>query len=260
MLITSLNICCSERPRRTPRRRFWPAQRPSSSPPHGFPEFWYSWRHQIDPLGCRRFPCHRSRSARLQHQQQTSRGASSYALSHLTSDILAIADQMEQPRVFLAGHDWGAAVAWSVALLHPQRVAKLAILNVPHPSVMTCGTNRRQLLRAVGTCFSFSFPFSPKPPSPPSTFASASVFSSAPAAPGTFSPEDLVQHAAPSQPGEGAGLGPSSAVLDEIFRRKGAGTAGADKRTDAETEIKRAERGFGEKRKLEKNMYQLRRS
>ncbi|MHB8503274.1 MAG: alpha/beta fold hydrolase, partial [Candidatus Acidiferrales bacterium] len=129
---------------------------------HGFPEFWYSWHKQIDPLAAAGFrvivPDQRG-----YNKSSKPRGAASYKLSDLTSDVLAIADQLGQQRIFLVGHDWGAAVAWSVALLHPRRVAKLAILNVPHPSVMLryLKTNRRQLRRSWYMFF-FQLPWLPE--------------------------------------------------------------------------------------------------
>jgi pimeloyl-ACP methyl ester carboxylesterase len=102
---------------------------------HGFPEFWYGWHRQVEPLASAGFrvivPDQRGYNL-----SSKPRDVSSYAIPELVSDVLAIADQLGQQQFFLAGHDWGAAVAWSVALLHPQRVAKLAIVNVPHPSVM----------------------------------------------------------------------------------------------------------------------------
>ncbi|MGC1617146.1 MAG: alpha/beta hydrolase [Candidatus Acidiferrum sp.] len=116
---------------------------------HGFPEFWYSWHKQIEPLASAGFrvvvPDQRGYNT-----SSKPRGAAHYALSHLTSDVLAIAGQLDAEKFFLAGHDWGAAVAWSTALLHPRRVAKLAILNVPHPSVMLryLTSNLRQIRRS----------------------------------------------------------------------------------------------------------------
>src|SRR5947199_143562 len=73
-----------------------------------------------------------------------------YASTERVSDAIAIADQLVSEKAFLAGHDWGAAVAWSAALCHPQRIAKLAGLNVPHPSAMRKFLARRphQVLRS----------------------------------------------------------------------------------------------------------------
>ncbi len=169
---------------------------------HGFPEFWYSWQKQIDPLAAAGFrvivPDQRGYNT-----SSKPRGASSYALSHLTSDIIAIADQLGQQRIHLAGHDWGAAVAWSVSLLHPDRVAKLAILNVPHPSVMRryLKTNRRQLRRSWYMFF-FQLPFFPEAAFSSFHFRLGVRSLVRSSRPGTFSPEDLAQYrAAWSQPG-----------------------------------------------------------
>lgn len=169
---------------------------------HGFPEFWYSWHQQIAPLASAGFRV----IVPDQRGYNTSgkpRGASSYTLSQLTSDVLAIADQLGQDRIFLAGHDWGAAVAWSAALLHPQRIAKLAILNVPHPSVMRryLNTNRRQLRRSWYMFF-FQLPWLPEAAFSAFDFRFGIRSLVRSSCPGTFSSEDLAQYrAAWSQPG-----------------------------------------------------------
>lgn len=169
---------------------------------HGFPEFWYSWHKQIEPLASAGFrvivPDQRGYD-----KSSKPRGAAFYALTELTSDILAIADQLGQTRIFLAGHDWGAAVAWSVALLHPQRIAKLAILNVPHPSVMRryLNTNRRQFRRSWYMFF-FQLPWLPEAAFSAFNFRLGVRSLVRSSRPGTFSPEDLAQYrAAWSQPG-----------------------------------------------------------
>jgi pimeloyl-ACP methyl ester carboxylesterase len=169
---------------------------------HGFPEFWYSWRQQVAPLASAGFrvivPDQRGYNT-----SNKPRGVASYALSQLTSDVLAIADHLGQDRVFLAGHDWGAAVAWSAALLHPQRIAKLAILNVPHPSVMRryLNTNRRQLLRSWYMFF-FQLPWLPEAAFSAFDFRFGVRSLVRSSRPGTFSSEDLALYrSAWSQPG-----------------------------------------------------------
>jgi pimeloyl-ACP methyl ester carboxylesterase len=169
---------------------------------HGFPESWYSWHKQIDPLATSGFrvivPDQRG-----YNKSSKPRGAASYALSELTSDVLAIADQLGEEHIFLAGHDWGAAVAWSVALLHPQRVAKLAILNVPHPSVMRhyLKSNRRQLRRSWYMFF-FQLPFLPEAAFSAFSFRLGVRSLVRSSRPNTFSNEDLAQYrAAWSEPG-----------------------------------------------------------
>lgn len=158
---------------------------------HGFPEFWYGWHKQIAPLASSGFrvivPDQRG-----YNKSSKPRGVASYALPALVSDIIAIADQLGRQHIFLAGHDWGAAVAWGVALLHPQRLHKLAILNVPHPSVMRRYlTHNRRQRRKSWYIFFFQLPYLPE------AFLSASRFRRAIASlagssrTGTFSPEDL---------------------------------------------------------------------
>jgi pimeloyl-ACP methyl ester carboxylesterase len=163
---------------------------------HGFPEFWYGWHRQIEPLAAAGFrvivPDQRGYNLTSKPS-----GVTAYALTELVSDVIAIADQLGQEKIFLAGHDWGAAVAWSAALLHPQRVAKLVVLNVPHPSVMRkfLSTRPRQFFRSWYMFF-FQLPWLPE------AFLSAFNFRVGSRAllrssrPGTFSAEDLAQYRA----------------------------------------------------------------
>ncbi len=129
---------------------------------HGFPEFWYGGRRQIQPLAAAGFrvvvPDQRGYNL-----SSKPFGIAAYALSELVSDVIAIANQLGQEKILLAGHDWGAAVAWSAALLHPQRIAKLAVVNVPHPSVMRkfLSTHPRQFLRSWYMFF-FQLPWLPE--------------------------------------------------------------------------------------------------
>ena len=169
---------------------------------HGFPEFWYSWHRQIEPLALAGFrvivPDQRGYNT-----TSKPRGAPSYALPLLVSDVLAIADQLGAQRFFLGGHDWGAAVAWAAAILHPQRIAKLAVLNVPHPSVMFhfLRTNLRQLRRSWYMFF-FQLPWLPEMAFRAFDFRLGVRSLVASSRPHTFSAADLQQYrAAWSQPG-----------------------------------------------------------
>src|SRR6266436_678361 len=169
---------------------------------HGFPEFWYGWHKQIEPLAAAGFrvivPDQRGYNL-----SSKPAGIASYAVSELVSDVIAIADQLGQKKIFLVGHDWGAAVAWSAALLHPQRVAKLVILNVPHPSVMRkfMKTRLRQVRRSWYIFF-FQLPWLPEALFSAFHFLVGSRSLLRSSRPGTFSAEDLAQYrAAWSQPG-----------------------------------------------------------
>jgi epoxide hydrolase 4 len=169
---------------------------------HGFPEFWYSWRHQIEPLAAAGFRVIVPDQRGYNLSSKPS-GVASYAIAELISDVIAIADQLGQRKIFLAGHDWGAAVAWSTALLHPQRIAKLAVLNVPHPSVMRryMTTQPRQTRRSW-YIFLFQLPYLPEALFSAFHFRLGTRSLLRSSRPGTFSLDDLAQYrAAWSQPG-----------------------------------------------------------
>jgi pimeloyl-ACP methyl ester carboxylesterase len=174
---------------------------------HGFPEFWYSWQKQIEPLASAGFrvvvPDQRGYNT-----SSKPRGSASYALPLLTSDVIAIADQLHAEKFFLAGHDWGAAVAWSAAILYPQRVSKLAILNVPHPSVMFryLRGNLRQLRRSWYMFF-FQLPWLPEAAFSAFNFRLGVNSLLRSSRPGTFTDADLLQYrSAWSQPGALTGM------------------------------------------------------
>src|SRR5260370_33548424 len=135
---------------------------------------------------------------------------------------------MGQEKIFLAGHDWGAAVAWSAALLHPQRIAKLAVLNVPHPSVMRrfLSTRPRQVLRSWYMFF-FQLPWLPEALFSAFNYRIGARALLRSSRLGTFSDEDLAQYrAAWSQTSAVTGIANWSRALlrtratfpDTIFR------------------------------------------
>jgi pimeloyl-ACP methyl ester carboxylesterase len=169
---------------------------------HGFPEFSYGWRKQIEPLAAAGFRVI-APDQRGYNLSSKPAGVAAYALTGLVSDVIAIADQLGMQKIFLAGHDWGAAVAWSTALLHPQRIAKLAVLNVPHPSIMRkfLSTQRRQMLRSWYIFF-FQLPYLPEAVFSAFNFRVGVRSLLRSSRPGTFSAQDLAQYrSAWSQPG-----------------------------------------------------------
>jgi len=99
---------------------------------HGFPEFWYSWRNQIPTLAAAGF---RVVAVDLRGYNESSRpsDADAYVLSAIVKDIAGLLIQLGETPCVLAGHDWGGAVAWLTAMLHPELVSRLIILNMPHP-------------------------------------------------------------------------------------------------------------------------------
>jgi pimeloyl-ACP methyl ester carboxylesterase len=102
---------------------------------HGFPEFWYGWRQQIQPLADAGFRVWVP-DQRGYNLSDKPGGIAPYRFDELAKDVIGLIDAAGVEKCFLAGHDWGAAIAWWVALKFPERVRRLAILNVPHPAVM----------------------------------------------------------------------------------------------------------------------------
>ena len=122
---------------------------------HGFPEFWYGWRSQIGPLACSGF-CVVAPDQRGYNLSDKPEGAAHYRLDRLASDVLGILDHYGREKAIIVGHDWGAAVAWHVAIHHPERVERLAILNVPHPAAMMRAL-RKTGLRQLGKSWYIGF-------------------------------------------------------------------------------------------------------
>jgi len=102
---------------------------------HGFPEFWYGWRRQIPALAAAGYHVW-APDQRGYNRSDKPAGVAAYGIETLAKDVVGLIEASGREQVYLVGHDWGAAVAWWVAGRYPERVKKLAILNVPHPAVM----------------------------------------------------------------------------------------------------------------------------
>jgi pimeloyl-ACP methyl ester carboxylesterase len=99
---------------------------------HGFPELWYSWRHQIDALSAAGFTvC--ALDVRGYGGSAKPQAVEAYSMKELTADMAgAIAALSPNEPAVIVGHDWGAPIAWYTALLHPDRVRAVAGLSVPY--------------------------------------------------------------------------------------------------------------------------------
>ncbi len=97
---------------------------------HGFPELWYSWRHQLQALGDAGY---HAIAPDLRGFGSSSSPAQieAYSFEFVCGDLIALLDGLQEQRAVFIGHDWGAAVAWQLALEHPDRVAAVAGLSVP---------------------------------------------------------------------------------------------------------------------------------
>ncbi len=116
---------------------------------HGFPEFWYGWRHQIPALAAAGYHVW-APDQRGYNRSDKPQGIAAYGIETLAADVLGLIEASGRERVYLVGHDWGAAVAWWVAWKYPKRLHRLVILNVPHPAVMqrTVWRDTRQLRKS----------------------------------------------------------------------------------------------------------------
>jgi pimeloyl-ACP methyl ester carboxylesterase len=129
---------------------------------HGFPEFWYGWRRQIPALAAAGYRV-LVPDQRGYNRSDKPRGLSAYRSNHMAADIVGLLDAVGRERAAIAGHDWGALVGWLLALEYPERVARLAILNVPHPKVLEDNLrhNMRQRVRSLYAAF-FQLPGLPE--------------------------------------------------------------------------------------------------
>jgi pimeloyl-ACP methyl ester carboxylesterase len=105
---------------------------------HGFPESWYSWRHQLTALAQAGYhavaPDQRGYCETGPPTASDGRpaGISDYTMLHLTGDVMALMDALGEDHAVVAGHDWGAPVAWHAGLFRPDRVRGVIALSVPY--------------------------------------------------------------------------------------------------------------------------------
>jgi pimeloyl-ACP methyl ester carboxylesterase len=122
---------------------------------HGFPEAWFGWEAQIDALARAGFRVI-APDQRGYNLSDKPPGVASYRMPALVADVLGLADALGVDRFSLAGHDWGAMVAWNLALRHPERVRRAAIANGPHPAVMGSYL-RSHLSQVIKSWYAFFF-------------------------------------------------------------------------------------------------------
>ena len=103
---------------------------------HGFPEFWYGWKNQLDEFG----RDHLAVAPDMRGYNLSSKPpeVEQYRIPLLIEDVHALAAHLggdAKRKFILVGHDWGGVVAWVYALAHPETVEKLVIVNAPHPAI-----------------------------------------------------------------------------------------------------------------------------
>lgn len=98
---------------------------------HGWPELWYSWRHQIEHFAAKGY---KVAALDVRGYGGSSKPAeiAAYSLKNLASDVIAVIDALGGGQAVLFGHDWGSPIVWNTALLHPDKVRAVAGLSVPY--------------------------------------------------------------------------------------------------------------------------------
>jgi pimeloyl-ACP methyl ester carboxylesterase len=98
---------------------------------HGWPELWYSWRHQLEALAAAGF---RAAAPDMRGFGRTEAPAdvAAYTIFHTVGDMVALVAALGEKRALIVGHDWGAPVAWHAALMRPDVFPAVAGMSVPH--------------------------------------------------------------------------------------------------------------------------------
>jgi pimeloyl-ACP methyl ester carboxylesterase len=167
---------------------------------HGFPEFWYGWRQQINPLAMAGF---RVVAPDMRGYNLSSKpsGVAAYDANLLADDIRGLIRERGEDSALLVGHDWGGSVAWATAMNHPEVVDRLAILNAAHPRKLLQGLHHPGQLRRSWYFFFFDLPDLPEGIVRADHWRFFQHFLRD-ARPGTFTPEDIERYVeAWSQPG-----------------------------------------------------------
>ena len=166
---------------------------------HGFPECWYSWRHQLKALGQRfRVVAPDMRGYNLSDKPAR---VEDYRMKHLVDDVTGLIRHFGAREAAVVGHDWGGAVAWAVAQYYPDYVWKLASLQTPPSAVWGRNLTLKQLLRSWYMFF-FQIPSLPEWWMRRDDFARLGKMLRATSRPGTFTDRDIeVLKAALREPG-----------------------------------------------------------
>ncbi len=155
---------------------------------HGFPECWYSWRHQLMALG-ERFHVVAPDMRGYNLSDKPAR-VEDYRMERLADDVTGLVRHFGARQAAIVGHDWGAAVAWAVAEKFPEYVSKLAALQVPPPRAWADNITLKQLLKSWYMFF-FMLPKLPEWWISRAEFAGLERMLRETSRPGTFTATDL---------------------------------------------------------------------
>lgn len=198
---------------------------------HGFPEYWYSWRHQIAALAKAGYHAV-APDMRGYNLSDKPGSVRDYRIDLLTRDVARLIRACGAERASVVGHDWGAGVAWQFAMSYPNLLDRLVIMNVPHPLQFLHGLRTWRQLKKSWYIFFFQIPWIPEAILRAGNFAMVrQTFRSDPIRKDAFTEEDIDWYiGALSLPGALTG---GINYYRALFRQNPLRTRGAFKRIDA---------------------------
>jgi len=124
---------------------------------HGFPDCWYTWRHQIDALSKK----YHVVVPDMRGYNETD-NIGPFDTGTLRQDVIKLVHQLGNKQAHIIGHDWGGAIAWNLAISNPEVVQTLGICNIPHPANFFKGLRTFTQLKRSWYIFFFQIPFLPE--------------------------------------------------------------------------------------------------
>ena len=121
---------------------------------HGFPEFWWSWRHQLTALAGRGY---RAVAVDLRGYGDSDKPPRGYDLWTLAGDVAGLIRALGEPRAHVVGHDWGGLIGWTLTALHPRLVRSLAVLAGPHPLAVRSSLVRDPRGQGLASSYALGF-------------------------------------------------------------------------------------------------------
>src|SRR5215217_4691096 len=169
---------------------------------HGFPEFWYAWRHQLPALADAGYRVVAPDLPGYNTSDKPPR-VRDYRPSVLATEVADLIVALGADSAAVAGHDWGGGLAWLLAMQHPELVERLVVLNAPHPIRFLKGLRSPRQLRRSWYILAFQAPWLPERLLAAGDFqALRRALRQQPSRPGAFTAQDIDRYvAAAAQPG-----------------------------------------------------------
>ncbi|MFB5661893.1 alpha/beta hydrolase [Alteribacillus sp. HJP-4] len=161
---------------------------------HGFPEFWYGWKTQMESLANDGYRV-LAPDQRGYNKSDKPSGIDSYTLNQLRDDITGLIDLYHRDQAVIIGHDWGGAVGWHIAATRPEYVKSFIPVNIPHPAVMArvSAAYPVQWMKSAYMVF-FQLPDKPELALRSNDFQVLAQFMQNTSQPNTFSDEDMEKY------------------------------------------------------------------